>query len=37
LHTPMGGNIAAFKDEASRQKAIGELQGTPVTWDELTK
>lgn len=37
LHTPMGGNIAAYKDEASRQKAIGELHGTPVTWEELTK
>ncbi len=37
LHTPMGGNIAAFKDAASRQKAISELQGSPITWDELTK
>ena len=37
LHTPMGGNIAAYKDEASRQKAIKELHGTPVTWEELAK
>lgn len=37
LHTPMGGNIAAFKDEASRQKVMEQFQGTPLTWAELTK
>lgn len=37
LHTPMGGNIAAFKDDASRQKVISELQGTPANWNDLIK
>ncbi|HET6990784.1 MAG TPA: nitrous oxide reductase accessory protein NosL, partial [Bacteroidia bacterium] len=37
LHTPMNGNIAAFKDETSRQKVISTLQGTPVIWSELIK
>jgi copper chaperone NosL len=37
LHTPMGGNIAVFKDEASRQKVMDELHGTSVTWEELSK
>ncbi len=37
LHTPMGGNIAAFKDEASRKKVMAQIQGTPLTWAELSK
>ncbi|MDQ3109702.1 MAG: nitrous oxide reductase accessory protein NosL [Bacteroidota bacterium] len=37
LHTPMGGNIAAFRDEASRQKVMEQVQGIPLTWAELTK
>ena len=37
LHTPMGGNIAAFKDEASRKKIADDLHGTSVSWSELIK
>jgi copper chaperone NosL len=37
LHTPMGGNVVAFRDDASRQKVIDKIQGTPVTWAELIK
>jgi copper chaperone NosL len=37
LHTPMGGNVVAFKDEASRQKVMEKIEGTTLTWAELTK
>lgn len=37
LHTPMSGNVAVFRDEASRQKVMEKIQGTPLTWAELTK
>lgn len=37
LHTPMGGNVVAFRDEASRKKVIDKIHGTPVTWAELTR
>lgn len=37
LHGPMGGNVAAFKDEASLTKAMGELNGSSMTMDELLK
>lgn len=37
LHSPMGGNIAAFPDEASRQKVMNELHGSIVNWNDLMK
>lgn len=37
LHGPMGGNVVAFKDETSLNKAISELKGTSMTKDELMK
>lgn len=37
VRSPMGGNIVAFKDEQSRQKAMTELNGTAVNWPELIK
>lgn len=37
LHGPMGGTVAAFKDKASLDKAIGEFKGTSMTMDELLK
>lgn len=37
LHSPMGGNVAAFRDEASRQKAIQSLGGTILATSELMK
>lgn len=37
LHSPMGGNIAAFKDAAAGQKIIDQLSGSQITWEELKK
>lgn len=37
LHSPMGGNVAAFSSEASREKAIQTLGGTPLATSELMK
>jgi len=37
LHSPMNGNIAAFKSADSMKKYAIELHGTPVTWKELYK
>jgi len=37
LHSPMNGNIAAFKNTDSMNKYAIELRGTPVTWKELYK
>ncbi|MDO6430570.1 nitrous oxide reductase accessory protein NosL [Flavitalea sp. BT771] len=37
LHSPMNGNIAAFKDADTMNKYAIELHGTPVTWKELYK
>jgi len=37
LHGPMGGSVAAFKDKAALDKAIGELKGTSMSMDELMK
>ncbi|MFN8291081.1 MAG: nitrous oxide reductase accessory protein NosL [Chitinophagaceae bacterium] len=35
LRSPMGGNIAAFADHDSLEKAAALLQGQPVQWNEL--
>ena len=37
LHSPMGGNIAAFHDAAALNAAQGKLNGTTVKWEELTR
>jgi copper chaperone NosL len=37
LHSPMGGNMAAFATEAARNKKMNELKGTSITWAELIK
>jgi copper chaperone NosL len=37
LRSPMGGNIAAFKDEASRDKVNQQMQGRVVTWEEINR
>jgi copper chaperone NosL len=35
LHSPMGGNAAAFADESSLQKVKQELNGNEVKWGDL--
>lgn len=39
LHSPMGGNVAAFEDKAKMDEANVNIkgQGTVVTWDEMVK
>lgn len=39
LHSPMGGNVAAFDDKVKMEKANTAIkeQGSVVTWDELAK
>jgi copper chaperone NosL len=37
LHTPMGGNVAAFSNKESLQKFLQQFKGTEVSWDGLTK
>lgn len=39
LHSPMGGNVAAFDDKAKMDEANVNIkgQGTVVTWDEMVK
>jgi copper chaperone NosL len=35
LHSPMGGNVAAFSDENQRKQAMNQIKGETVTWDAL--
>ena len=35
LHSPMGGNTAAFVNETNRQQAKEQVNGTNVTWNEI--
>ena len=35
LHSPMGGNTAAFVNEANRQQAKQQVNGTNVTWNDI--
>lgn len=37
MHSPMGGNIAAFHDDAALNAAQGKLHGTTVKWEELVR
>ena len=37
LKSPMGGNVAAFNDAASRDKAMQQMNGRAVTWGEINK
>ena len=37
LRSPMGGNIAAFKDAAARDKVMNEMKGRTITWGEINK
>jgi copper chaperone NosL len=35
LHSPMGGNVAAFKSKEDRDIANKQFNGVPLTWEEL--
>ena len=35
IKSPMGGNVAAFKDPSSLKKLMNESQGTQLTWAEV--
>ncbi|OQP47409.1 hypothetical protein A4H97_07880 [Niastella yeongjuensis] len=35
LHSPMGGNTAAFVNEANRQQAKQQVNGTNAQWNEI--
>src|SRR5690606_16175198 len=37
IHSPMGGNIASFDDEAKMEEAAQKLKGEKVTWDQIIK
>jgi copper chaperone NosL len=37
LHSPMGGNTAAFDSEATRERFNQQIKGTRTTWNEVTK
>jgi copper chaperone NosL len=37
LHSPMGGNVASFRDENKLKDGAEKLKGVEVTWDALLK
>lgn len=37
LHSPMGGNIANFSDEAKLKEAMQKFKGEEISWDEYLK
>jgi copper chaperone NosL len=37
IQSPMGGNLAAFKDRVSAQQMQNELGGELLTWEELIR
>lgn len=37
LHSPMGGNIAAFSDQNKRRDAADKFKGEEITWEALQK
>lgn len=37
LHTPMGGNIAAFENERSLNNTAQKLKGTVIKWNDVVK